>query len=428
MHSSNLPRTLAEWLEYQQRVHPRDIELGLQRIREVWLRLGAPQPAPVVITVAGTNGKGSTIAFLDAILRAQGKRVGTYTSPHLLRYNERVRVAGVEVDDVTLITEFTRIEAARGDIALTYFEFATLGALLVFAASALDVAILEVGLGGRLDAVNLIDADAAVVTTIDLDHQEWLGSDRDAIGREKAGVFRHGRPAILGDADPPGGLTDAATECAALIFAAGHEFNIEIGASGWSWSNASVRLELPHPALDAPCQHANAAAAIAALHALRDHLDWSAQAIADGLVSVRLAARMQRVAGPPELVIDVAHNPQAARTLAAWLAAHPVEGRNLAVFAALGDKDVEGIAAALLPHVADWHLAGLDRESPRGLNVDALVRRFPVATAIGGRHDDVGSALRAAEAMATAADRIVAFGSFFVAGAALRHAQQRGGS
>src|SRR5690349_11222395 len=208
-------RTLAEWLDYQQRTHPRAIELGLARVSEVWRRMGAPRVAPVVITVGGTNGKGSTVAFLEAMLAASGKRVGSYTSPHLLRYNERVRVHGAPVDDAALVDAFERIEQARGaaaaqPVALTYFEFGTLAALWIFAQSALDVALLEVGLGGRLDAVNILDADAAIVTTVDLDHQDWLGNDREAIGREKAGILRRGRPAVIGMAQPPQGLRDAA--------------------------------------------------------------------------------------------------------------------------------------------------------------------------------------------------------------------------
>ena len=200
------PQTLDQWLDRQLRSHPREIELGLDRVRSVWQRLGAPAPASIVITVGGTNGKGSTVAFLESILRAGGHRVGAFTSPHLLRYNERIRVQGADASDSMLVAVFDRIEHARGETPLTYFEFGTLAALLIFAESSLDIAILEVGLGGRLDAVNIIDADAAIVTTIDLDHQDWLGHDREVIGREKAGIFRNGRPAIIGEPDPPQAL------------------------------------------------------------------------------------------------------------------------------------------------------------------------------------------------------------------------------
>jgi dihydrofolate synthase/folylpolyglutamate synthase len=420
------PRTLADWLDYQLGTHSRPIELGLDRVREVWHRLGAPAPAPVVISVGGTNGKGSTVAFLEAMLGASGLRVGAFTSPHLLRYNERVRVVGIEADDDVLVAAFARIEAARAEIPLTYFEFGTLAALLVFADSALDVAVLEVGLGGRLDAVNIIDADAAIVTTVDLDHQDWLGNDRDVIAREKAGIFRVDRPAIIGEVNPTAGLLDAASEIGARVIAAGRDFRIGIDAQGWYWQADAVHLDLPHPALDAPCQHANAAAAIAALHALRDRLGWQPAAIAQGVASARVAARLQRFAGSPELIVDVAHNPQAARVLAQWLAANPPSASNLAVFGALGDKDVVGIVEPLLPYFSAWHLAGLDTDSPRGLTSSALRERLESmpGIVIAGEYADVSSALRRVVERAGPGDRVIAFGSFFVAAAALEAANR----
>lgn len=416
--------TLADWLDYQQRVHPRAIELGLDRVRTVWQRLGAPWPARTVITVGGTNGKGSTVAFLEAMLRADGKRVGAYTSPHLLRYNERVRVDGVDATDAALVAAFERIEAARGDVALTYFEYGTLAALVLFAEAKLDVALLEVGLGGRLDAVNIIDADAAIVTTIDIDHQDWLGNDRDSIGREKAGIFRVGRPAILGESDPPRGLLEAAERVGADVRLAGRDFFVDIDADRWRWKSGDVELALPHPTLDAPCQHANASAAIATLHALRDRLGWNSDAIARGVADARAGARLQRFASAPELIVDVAHNPQAARVLARWLASHRARGRTIAVFGALGDKDVPGIVEPLAAAVDAWHLAGLANDSPRGLTSTALgdlVRGVEIA----GAHDDVASALAAAFRGAGSDDRVVAFGSFFVAAAALTFADER---
>jgi len=421
--------TLNDWLDYQQRVHPRAIELGLDRIREVWLRLGSPAPARCVITIGGTNGKGSTVAFLEAMLVAAGHRVGAYTSPHLLRYNERVRVDGVDVEDATLIDAFERIENARGDVALTYFEYGTLAALLIFAEARIDVALLEVGLGGRLDAVNIIDADAAIVTTIDFDHQDWLGNDRDSIGREKAGILRAGHPAIIGEAEPPRGLIDEAVRIGADLRLAERDFRAEIRADDWTWSGEGIDLVLPHPTLDAPCQHANAAAAIAALHSLRARLDWNPQAIARGVADARVGARLQRFASEPELIIDVAHNPQAARVLATWLQAHVASGRTSAVFGALADKDVRGIVEPLHGVVDAWHLASLAEESPRGLSSAALgdlVRSASVAVDVAGTHDDIESALAAAFAGAKRGDRVIAFGSFFIAAAALRFAQARG--
>src|SRR6185312_16414356 len=325
-----------------------------------------------VVTVGGTNGKGSTVAFLEAMLRADGTRVGAYTSPHLLCYNERVRIDGVDAGDDALVAAFERIEAARGDVALTYFEYGTLAALVLFADAKLDVALLEVGLGGRLDAVNIVDADAAIVTTIDIDHQDWLGNDRDTIGREKAGIFRAGWPAIVGDAAAPRGLLDAAESLGADLRIAGRDFVVDIGEDGWRWTSGDVALALPHPTLDAPCQHANAAAAIAALHALRGRLGWNADAIARGVADAHAGARLQRFAGAPGLIVDVAHNPQAARVLARWLETHPTRGRTIAVFGALDDKDVRGIVEPLRAAIDGWHLAGLANDSPRGLSASAL--------------------------------------------------------
>ena len=414
-------RTLDHWLDWQLRSHPREIELGLDRVRAVWQRLGAPAPARIVITVGGTNGKGSTVAFLESILRAGGHRVGAFTSPHLLRYNERVRVQGIDASDAVLIAAFDRIESVRGETALTYFEFGTLAALLIFAESNLDVAILEVGLGGRLDAVNIIDSDAAIVTTVDLDHQDWLGSDREVIGLEKAGVFRSGRPTIVGEADPPHALIEEAQRLGATLFRAGHDYQFESFGSGWRWSTAEVSLHLPDPRLDAPCQRANAAAAIAALHELRGRIEWRVRAITQGIAKASAPARMQRFAGPPELIVDVAHNPQAARVMADWLRLYPVSGRTIAVFGALADKDVEGIVDPLRAHIDCWLLAGLDAESARGLDVTALRSRVGqrVDVGAGDCHASVADALDGAFKLARDGDRIIAFGSFLVAATAL---------
>ena len=433
-----MSRTLAEWLDYQQRVHPRAIALGLERVRTVWQRLGAPLPAPLTISVGGTNGKGSTVAFLQAMLAAAGKRVGAYTSPHLLRYNERVRIAGRDVDDAELCAAFARIEAARGDVALTYFEFGTLAALLLFAEAALDVAVLEVGLGGRLDAVNIIDADVAIVTTVDLDHQDWLGRDRDSIGREKAGIFRAGRPAVIGERDPPRGLLAAAAEARARVLRAGRDFDVRAQADGFIWRSreSSERVGDLHAVVDdepgsaltigvlgleAPHQIDNAAAALAALWALRDRLGWDAGACTAGLAQARLPGRLQRLPGLPELCVDVAHNPQAARELAAWIDAHPPAGRTLAVFSALADKDVAGIAAALGERIAHWYVAGIGDAGARGLDADAVAARL-AAVIPGDRrstHADLAAALVSARAVATPQDRIIAFGSFHVVAAIL---------
>jgi len=427
-----MTRNLAEWLAYQEHVNVHSIELGLDRVRQVWQRMGAPAVARRVITVGGTNGKGSTVALLEAMARAAGWRTGSFTSPHLLRYNERVRIDGAEVGDAALVASFERIEAARTAgsdqaIPLTYFEFGTLAALDLFARAELDLAVLEVGLGGRLDAVNIIDADVAVITTVDLDHMDWLGSDRDSIGREKAGIARSGRPAIVGELDPPAGLLQTLAACGARVERAGVDFHAQRHADGgWRWQHRDgADMELPDPLLSAPVQYANAAAAIAALHALWSRAralstrDWPT-AIGAGLRAASLSARLQPLGGDPPVLVDVGHNPQAARALAAWLDAQPPACVH-AVYGALGDKDVAGVIGALGARIDHWHLAGLEKASPRGLAVEALAgilqRSQPGATF--HTYADVPAALAGARRAAQVGDRILAFGSFFVASAVM---------
>lgn len=415
-------RTLEDWLAYQQRVHPREIDLGLERVRMVWTRMGAPR-APINIIVGGTNGKGSTVAFLEAMLRAAGHRVGAYTSPHLLRYNERIRIDGADAGDDALCAAFERIEKARAHVDLTYFEFGTLAALDLFARAGVDVAVLEVGLGGRLDAINIVDADVAIVTTVDLDHQSWLGPDRDSIGAEKAGIARAGAPLIVGESDPPRGLLDALRTIGASVQRAGRDFDVQAGASGWTWTHRDgTGIDLPCPQLEAAPQVANAAAAVAALHALGPRIEVPEPAFVEGVRSATVRGRLQRFAGTPERVLDVAHNPQAARMLAQWLDTHPVDGPVHAVFGALDDKDVAGIHAALGMRIAHWYLAGLEAESPRGLAAQAVALALPEATPI-SLHPDVADALAAASRATPA--RIVAFGSFFVVAAAMRSMNDR---
>ena len=431
-----MSRNLAEWLAYQEQVNVHSIELGLDRVREVWRRMGAPAPAPHVITVAGTNGKGSTVALLEAMITAAGQRVGAFTSPHLLNYNERVRIDGQMVDDAALIGAFERIEAARrpaqtDEVRLTYFEFGTLAALDLFSRAGVDVALLEVGLGGRLDAVNIIDADVAVVTTVDLDHIEWLGPDRDRIGREKAGIARAGHPVIVGELAPPVGLLQALGESGALVERAGIDFTVARHADGWRWQHRDgTAMELPDPALAAPVQYANAAAAIAALHALWCGVEKVAPgtlfaAATAGLQQVQIRARLQSLGGDPELIVDVGHNPQAARALAQWLDAQP-PGDVQAVYGALGDKDAAGVIAALGARISHWHLAGLDRDSPRGLSAAVLANHLQqvLPQAPFDLYADVAAALAAARSQALPGGRILAFGSFFVASAAM--AERRG--
>ena len=420
-----MTRTLSDWLSYQERTHPRDIALGLDRVRSVWEAMGSPRPAPIVVTVGGTNGKGSTVALLEGMFRAAGYRTGCYTSPHLLRYNERIRIDGDDASDADLIASFERIEAARGATPQTYFEFGTLAAIDLMARASVDIAILEVGLGGRLDAVNIVDADVAVVTTVDLDHQDWLGSDRDAIGREKAGVARPGRPVVVGEPEPPVGLLEALSSIGATVVRAGTDFAVEprTGADpGWRWVHRDgTAFDLPPPALDAPVQLANAATAIAAIHALGARVSIPHAAWAAALTQVRVAGRLQRIGIRPRTLVDVGHNPQAARALAAWLDAEPVDGRVFAVYGALADKDVAGVIAAMGRRIDRWFLARLDGDTPRGLSGRALAETLAsvLPDAASATYGSVAEAWAAARTEAGDDDTVLLFGSFFVAGAAL---------
>ncbi|MEZ5455978.1 MAG: bifunctional tetrahydrofolate synthase/dihydrofolate synthase [Lysobacteraceae bacterium] len=401
-------RTLDQWLDYQLQQHPKAIALGLERTRTVADRLGVRQPAARVISVAGTNGKGSTVAFLEACARAAGWRTGAFTSPHVLRYNERIRLDGEDVDDARLLAAFKRIDAARGDIPLTFFEFGTLTALQIFAESALDLAILEVGLGGRLDAVNVVDADIAVITTIDLDHTDWLGETRDLIGAEKAGIARPGRLAVIGDRDAPEGLLNALTSQQARTQQLGRDFdNLALDSQHWHYRDGAVEWTLPTPALAADCQRDNAACAVRALR----ELGLSEAACRQGIGKANAKARLQQVATAPDILLDVAHNPQAATQLARWLEGHPINGDTLAVFAALGDKDAAGIVARLGTRVDHWHLAGL-QVAGRSQSAAALHARIGDWPGLQTLHDTVASALAAARHGASERDRILVFGSF----------------
>lgn len=416
-----MPTTLPEWLGHIERQHPQAIEMGLDRVRAVADALALARPAPRVVTVGGTNGKGSTVAFLEAIAREAGLRVGAYTSPHLLAYGERVRIDGAQAGDAALVEAFAAVEAARGATPLTYFEFGTLAALWLFARAGLDLAILEVGLGGRLDATNLVDADVAVITTVDLDHQDWLGEDREAIGAEKAGIARAWRPLVLGDDDPPASVLRHAYAIGASALRIGCDFFFEpVDDTRWRWREVGSELELPMPALAAPVQLRNAAAAIAALRAL--DLDLPEAAFAAGVTSACLDGRLQRFERDGVAIsVDVGHNPQAARALAAWLRSSPAPGRTHAVYAALADKDVVAVAGAFDGLVDAWWLGGSLGAGPRGLDVDALALRLQDARVQpAGRSPDPAGALAAALAVAAPGDRVLAFGSFHAAEEALR--------
>lgn len=412
-----MDRDLGQWLAYIQQQHPQGIDLGLERVRAVAQRLGLPRPATTVITVAGTNGKGSTVAFVEAIGRAAGLRVGAYTSPHLLRYNERVRIDGRDADDAALCEAFAAVEAARAGEALTYFEFGTLAALWLFARSVLDLAVLEVGLGGRLDAVNLVDPDVAVITTVDLDHQGWLGNDRETIGAEKAGILRAGKPCVLAEKDPPSSVLRRAYAIGAFAIRGHSDYLIDRAPGHWTWREPGFAVDLPYPVLAAPAQLDNAAAAVAAIRA--SDLEVDAAALRAGIAAARVRGRLQVVSAAPEVVVDVAHNPQAARQLADWLAARPKPTR--AVFSCLADKDIAGIVRPLAPYIGHWHLAPITDAGERGLPVERLAER--VAAALPRprlqQHADLPAALAAAKAAAGPEERVLVFGSFHTAAAGL---------
>jgi dihydrofolate synthase/folylpolyglutamate synthase len=410
-------RKLGDWLSYLESLHPKTIELGLDRVRAVKAHLGLDADCPVIV-VGGTNGKGSTCALLESILSAAGYRVGSYTSPHLLSYNERVRIDREPVTDEALCRAFEVVEAARGAISLTYFEFGTLAAMWLFLEAQVDVAVLEVGLGGRLDAVNVFDADVSVVTSVDIDHVEYLGPTRDAIGREKAGIYRTGHAAICSDPEPPQSLVDHARLIGADFRQIGHDFGYEVQAGQWRfWSRDKTRDALPYPALTGSYQLANAAAALAALDALGDRLSVTQADVRRGLHEVVLPGRFQVLPGRPTVVLDVAHNPHAARALAANLARQPCSGRTLAVLAMLSDKDIAGVMRALAGRIDRWFLAGLP--PPRGASAQALRLALAEAGVAGESElfDDVGPAYRAACLAAAQDDRILIFGSFYTVAA-----------
>ncbi len=435
-------KSLDDWLAYCEQLHPVGIDLGLDRVSQVWRRMGVTLgtpltattdaaesgDAPVVFTVAGTNGKGSTCAMLEGILLSAGFRTGVYGSPHLVHFEERCRIMGVPVKADDLVPHFAAVEQARGDVGLTYFEFTTLAILSLLAQSGLDAVILEVGLGGRLDAVNVIDTDCAVITSIDLDHMDYLGPDRESIGREKAGIMRAGRPAVVSDPQPPASVAAHAQSLGADLWLFGRDYNYAGDRQQWSWGGRNKRFNgMAYPALRGANQLLNASGVLAALEAVRNRLPVSAQAVKTGLATVELPGRFQIIPGQPTLILDVAHNPHAAATLAVNLDQMGYFPRTFAVWGAMADKDAVGMANKLVHLVDGWFCC--DLPTPRAASAAQLAEVIEQAKGQSSslvapqssvsQHPDPMSALKAALAAANPEDRILVFGSFFTVGGVL---------
>lgn len=423
-------RSLADWLAYLEQLHPTAIDMGLDRVRAVAARMAMTRPAPLVVTVTGTNGKGSTCAFIASLLNAQGLKIGSYSSPHLLRYNERVLLSGREASDAELCEAFAVVEAARGEISLTYFEMGTVAAFWLFERAGLDAVVLEVGLGGRLDAVNIVDADLAVITNIGLDHADWLGNSRESVAYEKAGILREGKPALCGDLDPPQPLLDHANSLSAPLLLRGRDFDLAMGAGDWHWRGvdaAGAPLELHGlPLLTLPME--NAALALQAYAMLG--LPWDPARLARALLQTRVVGRLdsrqvlwngRRIA----LLLDVGHNPHAAAFLAQRLEQRPVVGTRRAVFGLLADKDLTGVLDALAPSISDWAVAPLP--TPRTQSATQLAQALLERGASVSEYATIEQALDAQCARAESVDEILVFGSFYCVAAALEWLEQQVG-
>ena len=421
-------RTLGEWLAYLEQLHPAAIDMGLDRAREVTNRMGLQKPAPRVVTVTGTNGKGSTCAFVASLLQAQGLKVGVYSSPHLLRYNERVQIDGAEVSDELLCEAFAALDAGRGETSLTYFEMGTLAAFWLFERAQLDAVVLEVGLGGRLDAVNLVDADLALVTSIGVDHVEYLGNTRESVAFEKAGIFRAGKPALCGDLNPPHTLLERAAELGCPLFLRGRDFDLQTAGSVWHWRGQDANgqaIELRDiPLLDLPME--NAALAVQA-YALSG-LPWQPERIVAALAATRITGRLDRrqfnwKGKTLNVLLDVGHNPHAAEYLVRRLAQRPITGKRLAVFGLLADKDLDGVVSPLVCAIEQWAVAPLDTPRTRSqAELEVVLQGLGASVAAYG---SVAAALEAQSEQATAEDEILLFGSFYCVAEALEWLERR---
>lgn len=414
--------TLPEWLNWQETLHFTEVDPGLERIGQVWKKLDGKSKLPfTVVTVAGTNGKGSSVAMLESILRQAGYKTGTYTSPHILRYNERICVNAVPVEDQLLCNTFETIDAAREQLSLTYFEFATLAAVCIFQKQEIDVAILEVGMGGRLDAVNLFDTDVALITPISLDHTNWLGDTREKIGFEKAGIITKGNPVVCSEV-PPESLVQHAKNMNAELYQSDQDFFIHKQENKWDWTNGAVSLKkLPYPALEGNYQVQNAAAVLQVISLLKgNNFDVPEHAIKEGLRTVKLTGRFQRIAGDVEVILDVTHNQQGAKNLAQLLTELPATGKTFAVLGMLKDKDAHSIGDTLHQLIDKWFVSTLDGE--RGMSSERLASQLQEAVneELIERFPDVGSAYQKAMIDAKNGDRILVFGSFHTVEAVLR--------
>jgi dihydrofolate synthase/folylpolyglutamate synthase len=415
-------KTLQEWLDWCEQLHPVAIDMGLERVKTVADRMDLRFDCPV-ITVAGTNGKGSTCAMLEAVLLQAGYRTGVYTSPHLVQFEERCRLHGESASAEAFAEAFAAVEAVRGDVSLTYFEFSTLAILHLMAKSNLDVAILEVGLGGRLDAVNIIDADCAVITSIDIDHTAILGKDRESIGFEKAGIMRAGRPVIVSDPVPPQSVIDHASAVGSDVWLFGRDFNFSGDKQQWAWAGRDRRYSgMAYPALRGANQLINASGFLAALDALRQRIPVTAQAVRNGLAMVELPGRFQIVPGQPVLVLDVAHNPHSVAALAANLDAMGFYPTTHAVFGAMADKDLLPMLQKVNPMIDRWYFT--DLPLPRAAKATDLQQAWQAqnirSDSASSVHNEPMQALQAAIDAADPADRIVVFGSFYTVGGVLK--------
>jgi len=408
--------SLDAWLNWQEKLHPRPIDVGLERVTGVYQQLAIERKKIPTITVAGTNGKGSCIAFLEAIYRAQGYKVGAYTSPHIIRYNERIRINGNAVTDEEICQAFTLIDSVRANTSLSYFEFGTLAALNIFASAQVDVQLLEVGMGGRLDAVNIIDADAALVTTIAIDHVDWLGNTLEAIGREKAGIFRSGVPAVIAEEQPPTSLLMSALEKQSLLLQLGKNFFYQKqSVDSWDWHSDEQHIkELPAPAFKGEHQYRNASAVLMTVLSVQWLLPISESAIRTGLRQAQLMGRFQLIPGDKRVLLDVGHNPQAVQTLIDYLLVSFPNVKIHAVFAMMKDKDIASVVSMMREYVHDWYLAPL--KNPRAASEEVLMNYFQQQqiNSVNAGFTDFSSAFNAAKSNALQGELILIFGSFFL--------------